>query len=188
MKHDGYTFRHKDSTVQVHNLDPGVFAVNVWENRALGCMQAPLPSTDAPALALAVLDSAGAEETDMPADPSGWTDAEELVALAVWCLRRASQIDVKPAKFRKKPVVIEAMQLDGANREDIFKWASSLTPLGHAVPVVPKSNAIGQMLVHTLEGTMTANPGDWIIRGVQGEFYPCKPDIFEQTYEVATDG
>ncbi|MHC6175446.1 hypothetical protein [Glutamicibacter sp. X7] len=93
----------------------------------------------------------------------------------------------KPMQFRKKPVVIEAMQLTGSNREEIFKWASSRTPLGRVVPAVPKADTIDQMLIHTLEGTMTADPGDWIIRGVQGEFYPCKPDIFEQTYEVATD-
>ncbi|NQD40531.1 hypothetical protein [Glutamicibacter halophytocola] len=89
----------------------------------------------------------------------------------------------KPLKFRKKPVTIEAMQLSPSNREELFKWASSQTPLGHLVPVVPKMRTIGQMLIHTLEGTMTAIPGDWIIRGVQGEFYPCKPEIFEQTYE-----
>lgn len=56
-------------------------------------------------------------------------------------------------KFRKKPVVIEAYQTNV------------------------------ELKIETLEGTMTANPGDWIITGVKGEQYPCKPDIFEATYE-----
>ncbi|WP_313813007.1 hypothetical protein [Glutamicibacter sp.] len=89
----------------------------------------------------------------------------------------------KSLKFRKKPVVIEAFQLTETNRGEILQWAKSNAPLGTLIRAVPKSGHAHQMLVHTLEGTMTANVGDYIIRGVQGEFYPCKPDIFEQTYE-----
>lgn len=89
----------------------------------------------------------------------------------------------EPTKFRKKPVAIEAIQLTESNRAEILQWAKSYAPLGHLIGAVPKSCHPHQMLVHTLEGTMTASLGDWIIRGVQGEFYPCKPDIFEQTYE-----
>lgn len=91
----------------------------------------------------------------------------------------------EPLKFRKKPVVIEAFQLTETNRREILQWAKSYAPLGTLIGAVPKSGHPHQMLVHTLEGTMTANVGDYIIRGVQGEFYPCKPDIFEQTYEDA---
>jgi hypothetical protein len=76
------------------------------------------------------------------------------------------------SKFRKKPVVIEAWQ-----------WFSK----GHA----PTDPSITETSVHcfieTLEGTMTVSPGDWIIKGVKGEFYPCKPDIFEATYEAVND-
>ncbi len=80
------------------------------------------------------------------------------------------------AMFRKKPIVIEAVQLldsafDGDHPND-----------EHVIGVVydlVKRIAI----IHTLEGTMTASIGDWIIRGVKGELYPCKPDIFEATYE-----
>lgn len=78
-------------------------------------------------------------------------------------------------KYRKKPVVIEAIQYDGTNRNDI------LIKLG--------LNSIGEdflsrdLFIETLEGDMKASKGDYIIKGVKGEFYPCKPDIFEMTYE-----
>lgn len=84
-------------------------------------------------------------------------------------------------KFRKKPVVIEAMKFNGGWSDDgrnILDWmgkGGNWTAGGSGEP--------GTMNIHTLEGTMTATAGDWIIKGVQGEFYPCKPDIFEATYE-----
>ena len=90
----------------------------------------------------------------------------------------------EPIMFRKKPVVIEAMLLTERNRGDVLKWARSYTPLGHVIPAVPDSGSPTRMLIHTLEGTMKASVGDWIIRGVQGEFYPCRGDIFEETYEA----
>ena len=76
------------------------------------------------------------------------------------------------AKYRKKPVVVEAVQWTGNN------WGE-LTDFMHDAYGVE-----GQKItIVTLEGTMTADVGDWIIKGVKGEFYPCKPDIFEATYE-----
>ncbi len=76
--------------------------------------------------------------------------------------------------FRKKPVVIEAVQFDG-----------TLTSIeGMSIPVATQELGSRTVQIPTLEGEMTAQPGDWIIRGVQGEFYPCKPDIFAQTYEA----
>ena len=84
-------------------------------------------------------------------------------------------------KYRKKPVEIEARQLTDAiasNRE-IAEWCGA------------ESWTFDSTTLHikTLEGIMKASPGDFIIKGVQGEFYPCKPDIFEQTYElVSTQG
>lgn len=90
----------------------------------------------------------------------------------------------EPMMFRKKPVVIEAMLLTEHSRGDVARWARSYTPLGHVIPAVPESGHPTRMLIHTLEGTMKANVGDWIIRGVQGEFYPCRGDIFEATYEA----
>ncbi len=92
-------------------------------------------------------------------------------------------IDV--AKFRKKPVVIKAVRCNEHNPpQEVARWC------GGKVEPHPGERQTGGRLViaiETLEGTMRADPGDWIIRGVQGEFYPCKPDIFEATYEVSGD-
>lgn len=81
--------------------------------------------------------------------------------------------------FRKKPVVIEARQIHPApdhpcNCQDLVAW------IGMNAFIVGEGLAID-----TLEGQMSGVPGDWIIKGVKGEFYPCKPDIFDATYEVA---
>ena len=88
-------------------------------------------------------------------------------------------------KFRKKPVVIEAMQVpNGASDEAMILHGA----LGVWLGAGGNWNMIderGAIDIHTLEGTMRAAPGDWIIRGVKGELYPCKPDIFEATYEPA---
>lgn len=82
-------------------------------------------------------------------------------------------------RFRKRPVEIEAVQL---TRED-FGAARDFVPLElfAAAGLGPDGRAF--LKIRTLEGTMRADEGDWIIRGVAGEFYPCKPDIFEATYE-----
>ena len=84
------------------------------------------------------------------------------------------------SKFRKKPVVIDAFQWTGA--EDLTEdpeWIIEAIKTGTVI--ITKD--VLQLQIHTLEGIMTANLGDFIIRGIQGEIYPCKPDIFEQTYE-----
>lgn len=90
-----------------------------------------------------------------------------------------------PIKFRKKPVEIEAMQVEDDIRvhESICQWAENSTAEGGIVPVV-MSRFDSHLIIHTLEGTMHADIGDWIIRGVQGEFYPCREDIFRQTYKA----
>jgi len=82
------------------------------------------------------------------------------------------------AKYRKKPVVIEAWEFDGI-------WTS-------VQPIVEGNRGISWCSgppayceIKTLEGVMRADVGDWIIRGVKGEFYPCKPDIFAATYDPA---
>lgn len=80
------------------------------------------------------------------------------------------------ARFRKKPVEIEAVQWDGDNIREIASFAGGSASLGSGV-----------LIIRTLEGEMRADPGDWIIRGVKGEFYPRKPDIFAQTYDAVTD-
>lgn len=78
-------------------------------------------------------------------------------------------------KYRKKPVVIEAVQNVVGKAETISTWMKS-----HGVN--PQFDG-ATFAISTLEGTMKADRGDWIIRGVKGEFYPCKPDIFAATYE-----
>jgi hypothetical protein len=82
-------------------------------------------------------------------------------------------------KFRKKPVVIDAIEWDGTNGA-LDAIADLALDCGRRVHLVG-----GSLEIPTLEGVMTASFGDWIIRGVGGEIYPCKPDIFEMTYERA---
>lgn len=84
-------------------------------------------------------------------------------------------------KFRKKPVIIEAVKYDGTSTAiaEIRKWMDGEEFIRRSV----RSRDIGPLSISTLEGEMKASPGDYIIKGVQGEFYPCKPKIFEQTYE-----
>ncbi len=87
------------------------------------------------------------------------------------------------AKYRKKPVVIEAVQFVGDNGMDISVWSEGKV---YSSPILEPTgdNPAGHYVqINTLEGVMTAIVGDWIIKGVKGEFYPCKPDIFEATYE-----
>ena len=86
--------------------------------------------------------------------------------------------------FRKKPVEIEAEQFTGTNQAEIAEWMKR-RGLGECAVDAGE----GMLLLTTLEGTLEASPGDWIIRGIKGEYYPCKPDIFEATYDrvVVTD-
>lgn len=80
--------------------------------------------------------------------------------------------------FVKKPVEIQALQFTGYNHNEVSAFIGYSTDDGSA-----SWEEVEFFDIYTLEGVMTASPGDWIIRGVQGEYYPCKPDIFEQTYE-----
>ena len=107
-------------------------------------------------------------------------------------------------KFRKKPVVIEAIQWTGTNTDMIamfgalafetnaLAWDYDLGayrfPGGRSVSTGEGGMHPNCLVIPTLEGDMLARPGDWIIKGVQGEFYPCKDDIFQQTYEQVDGG
>lgn len=85
-------------------------------------------------------------------------------------------------KFRKKPVEVEAIQFTGHNGKEILEWmkpASDVFLTPH-----PKDISKHVIIIETLEGAMRAFPGDWVIKGVNGEFYPCKPFIFEKTYDA----
>lgn len=76
-------------------------------------------------------------------------------------------------KYRKKPVVIEAIQWNGDNFGEVAMFCKKIK--------------VAYTHIETLEGDMLASKGDYIIKGVKGEFYPCKPDIFEATYEKAVE-
>jgi hypothetical protein len=83
------------------------------------------------------------------------------------------------ARYRKKPVVVDAWQFDGS-----LASAEELSSLDYNVTFLRgNSDDDLRVLVFTPEGLMTVSQGDWVIKGVKGEFYPCKPDIFEATYE-----
>ena len=76
-------------------------------------------------------------------------------------------------KYRKKPAVVEAVLWNGDNYKEVIDFAENKICF----------DALGNIWIATLEGDMLAKKGDYIIKGVQGEFYPCKPDIFAETYE-----
>lgn len=81
------------------------------------------------------------------------------------------------ARYRKKPVEVDAIRFIGSNIDEIDAFVGSPVPR-RFVDDVPYP------VIVTLEGEMFASVGDWIIRGVEGEYYPCKPSIFEATYEA----
>lgn len=80
-------------------------------------------------------------------------------------------------EVRKKPVVVEAVQWNGCNFDEVYHFTHCC--LSYVKPIKKL-----ELSIQTLEGEMIASKGDWIIKGVNGEFYPCKPDIFEKTYEI----
>lgn len=92
-------------------------------------------------------------------------------------------------KYRKKPVVIEAVRLE--HDENSILECVDFLGCGTETSVFDRKSTIQQVIsnggikIETLEGIMTASFGDYIIKGINGEFYPCKPDIFEKTYEKA---
>lgn len=89
-------------------------------------------------------------------------------------------------KYRKKPIIVDAELWDGSL--EFFVKINVFTKDISAQAQAPITRGIGNALhIHTLEGIMTATIGDYIIKGVKGEIYPCKPDIFEQTYEKVED-
>lgn len=96
------------------------------------------------------------------------------------------------AKFRKKPVVIEAIQYTGDNLREVLDftgkhpcWSEWFDSFESYQAHVERDRRVFK--IFTLEGVMEATPGDWIIRGIHGEHYPCKPDIFAATYEPAEE-
>lgn len=80
------------------------------------------------------------------------------------------------AKYKKRPIIIEAVKFDGT--DESVDWLLPQLETGEI------GRACNKLYIKTLEGVMIAQKGDYIIKGVSGEFYPCKPDIFEKSYEL----
>ena len=96
-------------------------------------------------------------------------------------------------KYRKKPVVIDAVQWTGGNHREMFDFLTSDTFVNETMSVngnhfyIDHSRVEGGLIIKTLEGEHVATIGDYIIKGVYGEYYPCKEDVFLQTYEKVND-
>jgi hypothetical protein len=97
-----------------------------------------------------------------------------LAGIIVTCPSPAGNFEGGSMKFRKKPVVIEAMKWTGKNTTELLHWI---------FPDIEADATADHLTIKTLEGELYASVGDWIIKGIKGEFYPCKPDIFKATYE-----
>ncbi|WP_074403814.1 hypothetical protein [Streptococcus suis] len=95
-------------------------------------------------------------------------------------------------RYRKKPVVIEAVKLENNKQsiinaiEFVYNVGMETSELGMDFEI-NKVRSDGGLIINTLEGNMLASFGDYIIKGVQGEFYPCKPGVFAETYELVED-
>lgn len=89
-------------------------------------------------------------------------------------------------KYRKKPVVVEAMQLTHQNIYIVASWVNENGNFAK-VGILRMPGAVPELHIKTLEGMMYCDFGSWVIKGVQGEFYPCKDSIFQATYEEVSD-
>jgi len=93
-------------------------------------------------------------------------------------------------KYRKKPIIIEAFQITKESRQSNHDWPSWLHEAWQEGTLYPasygKSNGKDMLMIKTLEGDMLVDWNDWVIQGIKGEIYPCKPDIFEATYDPVT--
>jgi hypothetical protein len=85
-------------------------------------------------------------------------------------------------KYRKKPIVVEAQQYHKSAIHLLMTWVESFGV--HIQDVLRHDAKSNEYMVKTLEGELLISSGDYLIRGIKGEFYPCKPDIFEQTYQL----
>ena len=96
-------------------------------------------------------------------------------------------------KYKKKPIIIDALQWDGSRHRDMFDFLTNYEKQNENMDVygtnfyIDHEKVKGGLIIKTLEGEHIASIGDYIIKGVNGEFYPCKPDIFEKTYELVEE-
>ena len=93
-----------------------------------------------------------------------------------------------PQRFTKRPVTIEAIQWDGTAQtlDDLTAWSRQHTLPGGIIPI-PNADQDNRLIIHPREGTMRGDVGDWVIKGVSNEFYACKPDIFNETYQPTAE-
>lgn len=91
-------------------------------------------------------------------------------------------------RYRKKPVEIEAVKWTGENHEEINDFCSDLIGENPDESGIAYNDPEGHVIIQTLEGKVAASVGDYIVKGVKGEFYPVKPDIFHETYEEVDNG
>ena len=119
------------------------------------------------------------EEWPHKTDFENWLDVAENKPIETLIrMKDGYEVKKEPRKYKKKPVVVEAIQLTNKNLLEVKEWCNG--------ELVPNAETSGyDLYISTLEGIMHADINDYIIQGVEGEFYPCKPDIFEKTYEVA---
>lgn len=101
-------------------------------------------------------------------------------------LHGTAELDLTPGPahwlVRKKPVEVEAMHYNSFNGDEVAKWCGGRLIFGRTTNGI-SAESYYEIQIQTLEGDMYAGVGDWIIKGVKGEFYPCNPDIFTATYE-----
>lgn len=95
-------------------------------------------------------------------------------------------------KFVKKPVVIDAVEWTGGNHREMYNFLTGtvgcVMEASGETFYIDHGSADGGLVIKTLEGQHIASIGDWIIKGIKGEFYPCKPDIFALTYDRLLEG
>jgi len=87
-------------------------------------------------------------------------------------------------KYRKRQLEIEAVKWNGYNLDEIKRFTGNNANVEYDEK---DGEVVADLFIHTLEGDMHASKGDYIIKGIKGEFYPCKPDVFTQTYEEVKD-
>jgi len=94
--------------------------------------------------------------------------------------------ETEPRTYYKKPVAVEAMRYDGTNAAAVVAWAA-MYPARYGASSLNMRRSATEIVVYTLEGVMYASPGDWMVKGVRGEFYPVKDAVFKASYEERGD-
>jgi len=114
----------------------------------------------------------------------GWrSDIGACVSIGRRTDWKERMLENERGQYRKRPVIIEAVRLSSTNYQDVAEWCGARITNSIYEECKPFGSVRAALEIRTLEGRMIANFGDWVICGVKGEFYPCKDDIFRQSYE-----